>query len=387
MPLRLGPLEAPLDPDLLGPHSAQLLPLVTRPCLVLHRASAVYTARTCLLLLFDLGWETRLRQGVTLDDLCADAPTQVRKPFAWMLPFLVAEGLLSRTGDRYVLAGEPDLELQGIRAAVEEEAPGHAANFNLLDGVRTRIPPFFTQGKAGEDLLFGLTVFPLWLAYFRNENLCYLPNNLVALVALQEGLAPGSRVLELGGGAGSFAQLVAQQGGLAGWLPKVAEYQFTDVAPAFLRRAQRELRALTPGLPLSIKGLDLNAPLGDQGVEPASLDVIVGVNVLHVAQNLEASLRELRRALKADGRLIIGECVKGDLATPLYLEFLFTFLRSFTDVDLDPQWRPQHGFLDPETWERALLHAGFSRVSFIPPPRPLLDACAIFNASGITAWV
>ncbi|GLH72872.1 hypothetical protein GETHLI_13740 [Geothrix limicola] len=382
----LGPIGAPPSLDLLGPKGPEISQLFTRPFLVVHRASELYTARICLLLLFDLGWEAQLRVGTSLDELCQGRPEQVRKPLAWMLPFLAAEDLLTVRDGVYVLNGEPDLDLAGIRAAVDQEAPGHGVNFDLLDGVRARIRPFFTEGRPGEGLLFDLTLFPLWLSYFRNENLCYLPNNLLSLLALREQLPEGARVLELGAGAGSFAQLVARKGAEAGWLSRIAEYRFTDVAPTFLRRAQRELKAVTPGLPLTFQALDLNHPLGDQGIEAASFDVIVGVNVLHVAQDLEATLRDLRSRLKPGGRLVIGECVKSDWHQPLYLEFFFTFIRSFTEVQLDPDWRPAHGFLSPEAWDKALRHAGFPAVAFIPPPRPLMDRHPAFNATGITAW-
>jgi SAM-dependent methyltransferase len=386
MALDFGLLEPAPSLDLLGPHGREILPLFTRPFLVLHQASRLYTARTCLLLLMDLEWDRRLRRGVTLDDLCAAAPAQVRKPLAWMLPFLVAEGLLEYANGRFLLTGTPDLDLKGIREEMELQAPGHRVNFDLLDGVRSHIRPFFTEGKAGEGLLFDLALFPLWLAYFRNENFCYLPNNLLTLLALKDGLPKGARVLELGGGAGSFAQLVAKRGAAEGWLARIAEYTFTDVAPAFLRRAQRDLKDAAPGLPLRFRALDLNHAMAGQGIEPASLDAIVGVNVLHVAHDLNASLKELRRCLKPGGRLVIGECVKPDLTRPLYLEFFFTFIRSFTEVQLDPQWRPVYGFLDPECWERALHHAGFAEVAFVPPPRPLMDQHPTFNATGITAW-
>jgi SAM-dependent methyltransferase len=382
----LGPIEAPPSLDLLGPQGGDMARLFTRPFLVLHRASALYTARTCLLLLFDLGWEARLRAGTTLDELCRGLPDQVRKPLAWLLPFLVGEGLLLGKGGAYSLKGEPDLDLRGIRAVVEAEAPGHGVNFDLLDGVRSHIRPFFTEGKAGEGLLFDLTLFPLWLSYFRNENLAYFPNNLLTLLALRDGLPEGARILELGGGAGSFAQLVASRGAQEGWLSRVAEYRFTDVAPSFLRRAQRDLKSLAPGLPLVFSTLDLNHPLGAQGIAAASLDAILGINVVHVAQNLEAVLLDLRSRLRPGGRLILGECLKPSLDHPIYLEFFFSFIRSFTEVELDPRWRPSHGFLTPEAWVRALTHAGFRHVASIPPPRPLMDRHPNFNVGAITAW-
>ena len=382
----LGAIGVPPSLELLGPDGAEVVHLFTRPFLILHRASALYTARTCLLVLLDLGLEARLRAGASLDDLCQGRPEQVRKPLAWMLPFLAVEGLLQVDGATYRLQGEPDLGLAEIRQIAEVEAPGHAVNFDLLDGVRSRIQPFFTEGKAGEGLLFDLTLFPLWLTYFRNENLCYLPNNLLALLAFREGLPEGARVLELGAGAGSFAQLVATRGAEEGWLARLADYRFTDVAPTFLRRAQRELRAAAPGLPLSFQALDMNRPLGDQGIEAASLDVIVGINVLHVATDLEATLRDLRSRLKPGGRLVVGECLKPTLDTPLYLEFFFSFIRSFTDVVLDPRWRPRHGFLTPEAWALALEHAGFLRISPIPPPRPLMDQHPEFNVGALAAW-
>ena len=131
--------------------------------------------------------------------------------------------------------------------------------------------------------------------------------------------------------------------------------------------------------------MDLNRPLGDQGIEPASLDAIVGINVLHVAQDLEATLCDLRSRLKPGGRLVIGECLKPSLDQPLYLEFFFNFIKSFTEVTLDPRWRPRHGFLTPEAWEAALRHAGFTQVVHTPPPRPLMDRHPTFTVGALTA--
>jgi SAM-dependent methyltransferase len=379
----LGSLGTPPDPGLLGAHGPEIAVVLDRPFLVLHRALERYTAGIALSLLLDLGWEPRLRAGANLEMFCEGLPAQARTPLAWMLPFLAQEGLLSQRDGRYILDDSPSPDLAGIRAAAEADAPGHGANFDLLDGVRTHIPPFFTEGKAGDGLLFDLAMFPLWLAYFCNDNPVYYLNNLLPLLALRDGLPAGSRVLELGGGAGSFARLLARRGAQEGWLDRISEYVFTDVAPAFLRRAQRELREAAPGLPLRFQALDLNRPLGGQGIAPGSLDVLVGVNVVHVARNLASVLRDLRSRLRPGGRLVLGECLKPSLGHPIYLEFVFSFLRSFTDVELDPRWRPVHGFLTPEAWRAALDHAGFRDLACIPPPRPLMDRHPSFNVGAL----
>ncbi len=364
---------------------AQAAVLFSRPFLVLHTATEIYTARVVMLLALEMGWGPQLRQGATLDELIEGLVPQSRLPAEWMLPFLVDQGLLHHEGARYFLDGEPDLDLKEIRAFVDAEVPGHGANFELLDAVLRRVKPFFTEGKTGEQLLFDLSVFPLWLAYFRNENLGYLPNNLLAVLALREGLPTGARIMELGGGAGSFAQLLAQDGAEGGYLDRIADYRFTDVAPAFLRKAQRDLREKAPGLPLSFSALDINRPFGPQGFSEGWLDIIIAINVVHVAVELLDVLQRLRSLLKPGGRLILGECLKPDFQRPIFLEFYFKFMKSFTDVTLDPELRPCSGFMTVAAWEKALLAAGFRNVRRIPDIPGLLEDYPTFYVGALSA--
>ncbi len=357
----------------------------SRPFRVLHCGSEIYTARIVMILALNLGWESRLRQGATVDELIEGLSPQSRHPAEWMMPFLVEQGMLRREGERFFLEGVPDLELKEIRAFVEAEAPGHAANFDLLDAVLRLVKPFFTEGKSGEQVLFDLSVFPLWLAYFRNENLGYVSNNLLAVIALREGLPEGARILELGGGAGSFAQLLAKDGAELGYLNRISEYRFTDVAPAFLRKAQRDLREKAPGLPFTFSALDINKPFEPQGFGEGLFDVVVGINVVHVAVDLQDVLQRLRGLLKPGGRLILGECLKPDLTRPIFPEFYFKFMKSFTDVNLDPELRPCSGFLTVEVWEKAMLRAGFSRVHRVPDTTALIKDFPTFYAGALAA--
>ncbi len=382
---RLLTFGAPPDFGLQERAQAQVSVFFTRPFLALHYATELYTARVVLALALSLGWETRLRQGATVEGLIEGFAPQSKAVVEWMLPFLVEERLLRQEGARYFLDGEPALDLTEIRAFAEVEAPGHGANFELLDAVLRQVKPFFTEGKSGEQLLFDLTVFPLWLAFFRNENLNYYPNNLLTLIALREGLPPGARVMELGGGVGSFAQLLAKDGAEAGYLDRIAEYHFTDIAPTFLRKAQRDLREKAPGLPFSFGALDINKPFEGQKLGDGLFDAIVGINVLHVAVDLQDTLRRLRSLLKPGGRLIVGECMKPDLAHPIYMEFFFKYVKSFTDVELDPELRPASGFLTPEVWEKALRAAGFRQVRQVPDVRAVMDLCPTFYVGAMAA--
>jgi SAM-dependent methyltransferase len=359
--------------------------LFTKPFLILHAVSDLYTARTALGLAYDLGWEQRLRRGASVGELLEGYHPPSKIPAEWILRFLVEKGLLVQEGPRYRLEGTPSTDLLELRETAEREAPGHLRNLDLLDAVRSHVRPYFTDGKSGEACLFDLAVFPIWLDYFRNENILYRSNNLFALAALRGSLKPGCRILELGGGAGSFAQLLSRMGAHTGELAHIADYRFTDIAPTFLRRAQRGLKNQAPGISFSFSNLDINRPLDDQGLAGSTFDAIVGINVLHVAKHLPATLQDLKQHLTPEGRLILGECLKPDLSRPIYLEFFFQFMASFTEVDTDPILRPTHGFLTPEAWIRILVSAGFRDVHDIPHVRHLMDRFPAFYVGAFSA--
>ena len=351
----------------------------------MHLTAEVYASHCAQALLLDLGLESRLREGASLEGLMTGFAAQGRLPLAWMLDLLVDEEMLLKEGDAYRLLGPAEPQLESLRAFAETVAPGQGINLDLLDAVRRQIPPFFTEGKPGEPLLFSLALLPLWQAYFHNDNAVYRPNNLLPMLALEHARKPGMRILELGGGAGSFARLLGQRWGAEGRLGDVAEYRFTDVAPNFLRKAQRELPAELPELHFTFQPFDLNRDPGEQKLGEARFDAILGVNVLHVAKDLGATLRHLQGLLAPGGRLIVGECLKPDLDHPIYIEFLFNYLHAFTDVELNPAWRPRHGFLTPECWVAALEAAGFTDVQEFPPTRKLMDHFPGFNVGAFSA--
>ena len=115
------------------------------------------------------------------------------------------------------------------------------------------------------------------------------------------------RLLEVGAGVGAVAQrcapLLRQLG--------VNEYWFTDLGKLFVQRA----RDIYGGHdPMRFATLDLDRPFAEQGFLPGRFDAVIAVDVLHVAQNLRFTLREIYRALKPRSWLIFAE---GSPAQPL----------------------------------------------------------------------
>lgn len=109
------------------------------------------------------------------------------------------------------------------------------------------------------------------------------PQRLAELLALPEG---GS-LLDIGGGTGRIAQFLAPRAGLC---------VVADVSQPMLRFAGRKagiraLRAASEGLPFG----------------EASFERIIMVDALHHVESAPQTARELWRALKPGGRLLIQE--------------------------------------------------------------------------------
>ncbi len=167
----------------------------------------------------------------------------------------------------------------------------------------------------------------------------------------------------MGGGCGSAAEAALSRLG-----ERVSRWRFTELVPTFARRGERAARAAAgAGTLVEAAKLDMTRPWEAQGVAPGSFDAVYSVNCFHVAPDLGFVLAEARAALKPGGVVVVSECVKpGAHPPPSYVDFVFDFLTSFTDVKTDPVLRPNHGFLSPAAWRASFAAAGFRDVEVLP---------------------
>ncbi|MBI3043283.1 MAG: bifunctional demethylmenaquinone methyltransferase/2-methoxy-6-polyprenyl-1,4-benzoquinol methylase UbiE [Betaproteobacteria bacterium] len=173
------------------------------------------------------------------------------------------------------------------------------------------------------------------------------------------GVRPGERVLDIAGGTGDLARLFARRVGAQG------EVVLTDVNPAMLRRGRDRL--LDAGIVLPVAQCDAEKlPFASERFDCVS--VAFGLrNMTHK----ETALSEMRRVLRAGGRLVVLEFSRvWEPLKPLYDAYSFRVLpwlgkRVVNDADayryLAESIRMHP---DQESLKRMLEDAGFERVEY-----------------------
>ena len=280
----------------------------------------------------------------------------------------------------------PPREPSAIAAEQETHDPSALPTYRIAAAAAAAWPAVLRGEVRGDAALFSPENAALWPDYFSNDNPLYAINNRVAALAAQRWAAPGPlRILELGGGLGSASLALLDALEAAGRLGDVAEYRFTELAPPFLRRAQRLLGAQRPGLPITYSRVDIDAPLAGQGIASESADLAWTVNTVHVAKDLAATLTELRAALRPGGLLLLGECLRPFPGMPVYPEFVFLLLDPFRAPRLDPALRPEPGFLTPEAWVASLGSAGYASPLIYPDVARIRDVYPAFFVGALGA--
>jgi ubiquinone/menaquinone biosynthesis C-methylase UbiE len=140
-----------------------------------------------------------------------------------------------------------------------------------------------------------------------------VPHPLITRSRLREILEPrpGERVLELGVGTGYYTVELAL------WLAPGGQLDLFDLQQEMLDHTMRRVEAADLETPVVPTQGDATAmPYAD-----GTFDAVVLTTVLGEIPDQEAALREIRRVLKPEGRLVVGElAIDPHLVTPRALK-------------------------------------------------------------------
>jgi 3-oxoacyl-(acyl-carrier-protein) synthase/SAM-dependent methyltransferase/acyl carrier protein len=315
-----------------------------------------------------------LRPGAEMPEPRLCAALGVLTPYdrfvRYMLEILEADGLAARSGGSWRCTGHaPD---PGEAAElIATRHPRFAGLAELLVHCGDRYARGLSVPGAGVEALYPAGDGALLAGALGDRTARYRHGSRLAAVAgrlaglLAAGRPGPLRVLEIGAGGGVLTGALCEQ--LRG---TAAEYVATDVSPAFLT-ALRDGAAARGVEGFRTAVLDIRADPAAQGFAPGAHDLVVGLDVAHVAPDVRCSLGHLRGLLAPDGVLALVETVTGDRWEPM-IWGLSKEWWSATDE------RRDGGPLMPaQRWCAALGDAGFADVQALEAGEPADTALVI----------
>src|SRR4051812_24861901 len=350
-----------------------------------------YVGRLACNILRTTGLEEAFREPSTVRAAMAHARLDAAVatvPACWLAETLARRGSMTHIAGeeapRYCAATPVSQEDPEEMLEAQARHDGRCLPAYAIAALAAQQYPAVLRGEvSGEQALFGPEGISAWVKYFSNTNPLYAISNQVGALAAESVLPGEGSILELGGGLGSGAQALLE--GLQESGRAVSRYRFTEISPMFLKRAERVLARWRAQCNLELAHLDIDLPFARAGVQPEDHALVYAVNVLHVAHDLAATLKEIHTALQPGGALVISECVRAFAGMPLPVELVFNLLKSFREPHLEPAWRPNGGFLTPEQWTLALQANGFGNVEVFPDIAAIRDDYPSFAVAAIIA--
>ncbi|MEU1669891.1 SDR family NAD(P)-dependent oxidoreductase [Streptomyces sparsogenes] len=289
--------------------------------------------------------------------------------FRAQLDILVETGWLTVTGTGGFRptgrAVEPEAVSLAALDGLTARHPALAPVGTLLRDCLTELPDILTGRRPAMEILFPDGSAERVAAVYQGDPVTDRCNAEVArLVVEQVGARRAAdpttpvRILEVGAGTGGTTATVLEA--LAPYRDAV-EYVFTDVSPAFVRKARSRFGARYPFV--RFETLDIEADPAGWGPTPGAHDVVLGTNVLHATRRLSDTLTRAKALLRGGGVLLLVEGTR-----PRHQLALIFGLTAGWWLFADPEQRlPRSPLASERQWRDVLAACGFTHISAAAP--------------------
>ena len=277
------------------------------------------------------------------------APTPpIHKYFLWMQNQLARDSLATYADETHKLAA-------------------HYKDFCRLDAVCERLSDckrgqlYVKVGRSLTKIMLG-DVDPLQLifddqdlvsGFYEEVNQMSQSFNMMArYLGAYVHKDPGMAFLEVGAGTGATTSVLHNALISQDQNPWYETYDFTDISPSFFAKAKEKFNAYSR---MNYRVLDIEGDVSAQGYQDGSYHMVIAANVLHATKDLRTTLRNVRRLLKPNGKLILMEITEPQKTR---MGFVFGLL---------PGWwlsaegyRQQSPCISKKEWAQVLKDTGFS---------------------------
>jgi acyl transferase domain-containing protein len=169
---------------------------------------------------------------------------------------------------------------------------------------------------------------------------------------------PNLRILEIGAGTGASTASMLKDLFLPEPIkqPLYSKYTFTDISTAFFVSAKDHFKHHRN---IEYRVLDISKDPMEQGFDGEKYDLIIATNVIHATKSLGDSLKNVRKLLDPNGRLLLHELYSHSK----WPNFIFGTLPGWWYGELDG--RPDEPCVGPARWELELTRAGFASLDAV----------------------
>ncbi|MEC4891806.1 MAG: amino acid adenylation domain-containing protein [Oscillatoria sp. PMC 1051.18] len=310
----------------------------------------------------DLGVYIRAGESYSSSELiqqCSLLPRYDKTIRQWLSVLATRGDLICEDGDRWVSPQPLNVDnLQqlwqnaaGLRNPISRDLLSYLQrsgenHISILQGEKNPVDLLFVRGsrETAES------------AYESSPSARY-SNGLVkaAIAELVRTWSPDRplRILEIGAGVG------ATTGSLLPELPaKNTSYTYTDISQFFLNQGRQKFKNYPF---VEYRLFDINRDPQEQGYQLASFDLILAVNVLHVARDLNLTLPYTRSLLTEGGFLLLVELTE---FRPSHMTTI-GLTEGFSDYE-DERLNANLPTLSPQQWCDRLSTQGFKQCAFFP---------------------
>ncbi|KAI0900051.1 fatty acid synthase S-acetyltransferase [Annulohypoxylon nitens] len=161
---------------------------------------------------------------------------------------------------------------------------------------------------------------------------------------------PNLQILEVGTGSGSLVANILKNLTRADGHVLCSNYTYTSAG--FISGKDQE----KPFPNMEYATLDISKDLVEQEFEGRQYDLVIASNAIHITKNVQESLKNIKKLLRPDGRLLLQELC----ASSKWINYIFGSLPNWWYGTIDG--RPDEPYFDVKGWESELLAAGFGRI-------------------------
>ncbi|KAG5990123.1 putative secondary metabolism biosynthetic enzyme, partial [Claviceps spartinae] len=182
-----------------------------------------------------------------------------------------------------------------------------------------------------------------------------LSQTLGDIILSYSHLETNLRILEIGGGTAGTTLHVLEALSRTAKQGAFLEYTFTDISSGFFENVKLKLARWSQRI--TYKKLDISKDPLAQEFEAEDFDVVIAANVLHATKNMTTTMNNLRKLLKANGKLLLLE---GNHHPVLAMPFVL--LPGWWYAEDDYRDSNEGPMMSTQVWNRLVLDTGFSGI-------------------------